>query len=58
MEYILHHTKQWALHIMLSIEIDTISMQLCLPQDKLHKLQEWQFKIVSTRHPSRHFWVT
>ena len=40
--------------VFLGIEIDTIAMELRLPQDKLRKLQEllqeWQFKKVGTRH--------
>ncbi|MCG8624736.1 MAG: hypothetical protein MJE68_22410 [Proteobacteria bacterium] len=40
--------------VFLGIEIDTIAMELRLPQEKLHKLQEllreWQFKKTCTRH--------
>ena len=40
--------------VFLGIEIDTIAMELRLPQEKLHKLQEllqeWQLKKTCTRH--------
>ena len=36
--------------VFLGIEIYTIAIELRLPQDKLRKLQEWQFKKVCTRH--------